>query len=64
MLSDQLQREISNEQLTPAEEKCTEVKEMMVKSEKEVNGQCRLMVDFSPTPSIIFDQKGMKHPQS
>ncbi|KAK5612486.1 hypothetical protein CRENBAI_013341 [Crenichthys baileyi] len=49
----QPQREMMNEQLTPAEETFTEFKGIIVKPEEELDGQRRLL-DFSRIPLIIL----------
>ncbi|PWA24010.1 hypothetical protein CCH79_00018644, partial [Gambusia affinis] len=53
MSSVQPQREFINEQVTPAEETFTELKEINVKIEEEMEDQRRLM-DFTRTPKIIL----------
>ncbi|KAM4713858.1 LOW QUALITY PROTEIN: uncharacterized protein FYW61_018980 [Anableps anableps] len=53
MSSVQPQRELINEQVTPAEETFTEVKEISVKSEEEMDDQRRLL-DFTRIPMIIL----------
>ncbi|MEQ2281669.1 hypothetical protein AMECASPLE_032858 [Ameca splendens] len=53
MSSDQSHRELSSEQLTPAEETFTEFNDVVVKYEEEVDGQLRLL-DFTRIPLIIL----------
>lgn len=60
MSSPRCKEEISDDELTHAEETFTELKEIIVKSEEEIDGERRLL-DVNRIPQIIVHQIGMKH---